>query len=167
MIVRPERSGDEDAISDVTEAAFRNVSYSDQTEHLIVARLRRAGALTISLVAEDDGGIIGHIGFSPVILSGGDEGWFALGPLSVAPGKQRHGIGTALVRAGLAALRQIGASGCVLAGSPDYYGRFGFSSVADLHSEGIPDEYLLALSLHGGTPSGIVHFHPGFYRDIA
>ena len=73
MIIRPERQGDEEAIARVTEEAFRNVDHSDKTEHLIVARLREAGALTVSLVAEDSEGIVGHIGFSPVTLSSGEK----------------------------------------------------------------------------------------------
>ncbi|NWJ26416.1 N-acetyltransferase [Rhizobium sp. RM] len=165
MIVRPERSGDEADISRVTEAAFRNMAFSDQTEHLIVGRLRQAGALAVSLVAEHGDEIIGHIGFSPVTLSSGEAGWFALGPLSVLPENQGQGVGAALVRAGLSALDGMGASGCVLAGNPAYYGRFGFANVAGLTSDGIPDEYLMALTLHGGTPSGIVGFHQGFYGD--
>lgn len=97
MIVRPERSGDEADIARVTEAAFRNMAFSDQTEHLIVGRLRQAGALAISLVAEHGGKIIGHAGFSPVTMSGGKTGWFALGPLSVLPENQGQGVGSALV----------------------------------------------------------------------
>lgn len=85
MIVRPEQQGDEEAIARVTEDAFRNAEHSSGTEQLIVARLRNAGALTVSLVAEDSEGVIGHVGFSPVTLSGGETGWFCLAPLSVTP----------------------------------------------------------------------------------
>lgn len=109
MIVRPERSGDEADISRVTEAAFRNMAFSDQTEHLIVGRLRQAGALVVSLVAEHGDEIIGHVGFSPVTLSSGEAGWFALGPLSVLPENQGQGVGAALVRSGLSALDGMGA----------------------------------------------------------
>lgn len=162
MIIRPERQGDEEAISRVTEEAFRNVDHSDKTEHLIVERLRQAGALTVSLVAEDSEGIIGHIGFSPVTLTSGETGWFCLAPLSVAPDRQGQGVGSKLVREGLAALERLSASGCVVAGDQDYYGRFGFCPVEGLSADGIPDEYFTVLRLHGGTPSGIVGFHPGF-----
>lgn len=162
MIIRPERQGDEEAIARVTEEAFRNVDHSDKTEHLIIERLRQAGALTISLVAEDSEGIIGHIGFSPVTLTSGETGWFCLAPLSVVPDRQGQGVGSRLVREGLAALERLSASGCVVAGDPDYYGRFGFGAVEGLSADGIPDEYFTVLRLHGGTPSGIVGFHPGF-----
>ncbi|WP_144573990.1 GNAT family N-acetyltransferase [Agrobacterium sp. DE0009] len=167
MIIRPERQGDEEAIARVTEEAFRNVDHSDKAEHLIVARLREAGALTVSLVAEDSEGIVGHIGFSPVTLSSGETGWFCLAPLSVTPERQGEGIGSRLVREGLGALDRLSASGCVVAGDPDYYGRFGFRAVEGLGALGIPDEYFTVLRLHGGTPSGIVSFHPGFDSDSA
>jgi putative acetyltransferase len=68
MIIRPERQGDEEAIGALTEAAFRDMPFSDQTEHLIVGRLRDADALTVSLVAEDGGQIVGHVAFSPVTV---------------------------------------------------------------------------------------------------
>ncbi|KAA3503886.1 N-acetyltransferase [Rhizobium rhizogenes] len=162
MIIRPEQQGDEEAIARVTEDAFRNVDHSDKTEHLIVERLRKAGALTVSLVAEDSEGIVGHIGFSPVTLTSGETGWFCLAPLSVTPDRQGQGVGSRLAREGLAALERLNAAGCVVAGDPDYYGRFGFRPVKGLSAEGIPDEYFTVLRLHGGTPSGIVGFHPGF-----
>ncbi|AQS61533.1 hypothetical protein AGRHK599_LOCUS1510 [Rhizobium rhizogenes] len=167
MIVRPERQGDEEAIGALTEAAFRDMPFSDQTEHLIVDRLRKAGALTISLVAEEAGDIVGHVAFSPATISGADGRWFALGPISVSPERQSQGIGSQLVHEGLAMLERLGAAGCVLAGNPAYYGRFGFERFDGLHGNGIPDKYLLALRLHGGTPSGIVGFHPGFDSDNA
>lgn len=69
MMIRPEQVGDLDAIGVVTQAAFQDVPFSDHNEHLVIERLRRAGALAVSLVAEEDGAIIGHIGFSPVGLS--------------------------------------------------------------------------------------------------
>lgn len=162
MIIRPEQQGDEEAIARVTEDAFRNVDHSDKTEHLIVERLRKAGALTVSLVAEDSEGIVGHIGFSPVTLTSGETGWFCLAPLSVTPDRQGQGVGSRLAREGLAALERLNAAGCVVAGDPDYYGRFGFRPVEGLSAGGIPDEYFTVLRLHGGTPSGIVGFHPGF-----
>jgi putative acetyltransferase len=167
MIIRLEQPGDEEAIARVTEDAFRNVDYSSQTEHLIVERLRKAGALTISLVAEDSEGIIGHVGFSPVTLTSGETGWFCLAPLSVTPDRQRQGVGSGLVREGLAALERLSAAGAVVAGDPEYYGRFGFRHIDGLSGEGVPDEYFTVLRLHGGTPSGIVGFHPGFDSDNA
>lgn len=167
MIIRPEKPTDAEAISTVTEAAFRDMKHSDQTEHLIVERLRAANALTISLVAEDSEGIVGHIAFSSVTLENGEGSWYGLGPLSVMPERQGQGIGTRLVKSGLDMLERMQAAGCVVAGDPDYYGRFGFVNSPDLNVDGIPNEYFMLLSLHGSKPSGIVQYHPGFYGDAA
>lgn len=167
MIVRPERTGDEEAIGNLTARAFAGMPFSDQTEPLIVERLRRAGALKVSLVAEDEGVIVGHVAFSPVSLSGGQTDWYALGPISVEPARQRTGIGSALIAAGFERLEKLGAAGCVLAGDPAYYGRFGFRAVQGLSCNGVPPEYLLALPLNGEEPLGIVGFHPGFFGDAA
>lgn len=76
MIVRKETESDIEAITQVTTAAFKTLPISNQTEQFIITALRTAGALTLSLVAEIEGRVIGHIAFSPVILSGGTEGWY-------------------------------------------------------------------------------------------
>ncbi|MBW8285268.1 MAG: GNAT family N-acetyltransferase, partial [Rhizobium sp.] len=94
-----------------TAAAFAGHPHSDGSEPQIIERLRRLGKLTLSLVAEDDGKIVGHVAFSPVTLSGGEGGWYGLGPISVAPGRQRGGIGSTLIKTGLAKLEAQGASG--------------------------------------------------------
>lgn len=167
MMIRPERVGDLDAIGVVTQAAFRDVPYSDHNEHLVIERLRRAGALAVSLVAEENGAITGHIGFSPVGLSGSSDIWFGLGPLSVLPERQGRGVGSALVHRGFDALRELNASGCVVMGDPAYYRRFGFRHDERLKAEGIDDEYFMILPLQGGTPSGIVRYHQAFFGDIA
>ncbi|OLP43610.1 GNAT family N-acetyltransferase [Rhizobium oryziradicis] len=165
MMVRPEKAGDEAAIAAITIAAFAGKSYSNQTEHLIVDRLRRAGALHISLVAMDSEEIIGHIAFSQVTLSNGDEGWFGLGPLSVAPSWQRQGFGRALVKAGLEKLTEQEAKGCCLLGSPDYYGAFGFVNTPDLVLPEVPPQYFQVLALSGAIPCATVAFHAGFYGE--
>ena len=95
--LRAEMDSDVNAITDVTVAAFKNLEVSDHTEQFVVTALRAAKALTVSLVAELDGRVIGHIAFSPVMLSDGTPQWFGLGPVSVLPEFQRQGIGKALV----------------------------------------------------------------------
>ncbi len=97
MIIRDEQDSDVIAISEVTRAAFADHPYSHQTEHFIVDALRAADALVISLVAEVDGKVVGHIAFSAATISSGDEAWYALGPISVLPEHQRQGIGKALI----------------------------------------------------------------------
>lgn len=163
MIVRPERAGDEKAIGAVTAAAFADMPFSDQTEPLIIERLRAAGALAVSLVAEEKGEILGHVAFSPVSVSGGETGWYGLGPISVSPSRQRHGIGSSLVNAGIDRLRALGAAGCVLLGDPAYYRRFGFRLDHGLVLPDVPPGHFQALLLHGPDALGIVAFHPGFY----
>jgi putative acetyltransferase len=167
VTIRPEVALDADAIRDVTLAAFRGHAYSQQTEHLIVAALRAAGALAVSLVAEWRGRVVGHVAFSEAAVGDDARGWFLLGPVSVAPDCQRRGIGSALVLAGLDALRTRDAKGCVLVGEHAYYGRFGFRTYAGLSYEGVPGEYVLGLPLTGDPPRGSISAHPAFRIEPA
>jgi putative acetyltransferase len=162
MSIRFETQADHEAVREINIAAFADHPFSQQTEHLIVAGLRDAGALTISLVTEAEGRVAGHIAFSPALINKQDQGWFLLGPVAVLPGLQRRGLGTALVLAGLDALRRMGAQGCVLVGDPAFYGRFGFKQATGLSYPGVPKEYVLVLPLAGTEPKGIVSHHPAF-----
>jgi putative acetyltransferase len=165
IVIRDETDADAAAIASVTAAAFRTLKSSNITEPFIIEALRNAQALTISLVAELDGRVIGHIAFSPVTISDGTEGWYGLGPLSVAPEYHRRGIGKALTNEGLSRLRSLGAAGCCLVGHPDYYKKFGFKNVSGLVYEGVPQEFFFALSFDGHIPQGKVVFHDGFKAD--
>jgi len=160
--IRPETPADVGIIAEVTEEAFRTLEISSHTEQLIVTALREAGALTVSLVAELDGRVVGHIAFSPITFSDGTPDWFGLGPVSVVPAHQRKGIGGALIEAGLSCLRSLGAKGCCLVGHPGYYKRFGFENPPDLRFEGVPPEAFFALAFHGPLPQGTVQFHNAF-----
>jgi putative acetyltransferase len=163
--IRSEADGDEDAITEVTAAAFEELDLSNHTEQLIVIALRAAEALSISLVAEVDDRIVGHIAFSPVTISDGTRDWYGLGPVSVLPEYQRQGIGGALVEEGIALLRTRNAQGCCLVGHPDYYGRFGFENPSELAMEGVPREAFFALSFEAPIPKGEVTFHEAFELD--
>ncbi len=163
MIIRDETASDINAISDVTKAAFATLPISRHTEQFIINALRAAKVLTISLVAQVDGHVVGHIAFSPVTISDGSGNWYGLGPISVSPECQRQGIGKALMQEGLSRLKALGAAGCVLVGDPGYYVRFGFQSLPELTHEGIPQEYVLALPFGANTARGAVTFHPGFW----
>lgn len=163
--IRDEKPADLDAISNVAVAAFATMAISRHTEQFIVAALRAAGALAISLVAERDGRVVGHIAFSPVTISDGSTGWHGLGPVSVLPECQRQGIGGALVREGLSRLKAIGAAGCCLVGHPQYYPRFGFGKIPGLGFPGVPDTVFFALSFDGSAPQGAVEFHEGFRAE--
>ena len=165
IAIRDETSADAAAITAVTMAAFEKLEISRQTEHFIVEALRAAGALTLSLVAERDGRLVGHIAFSPVALSDGTQGWYGLGPVSVLPECQRQGVGKALIREGLSRLRALGARGCCLVGHPGYYLQFGFRNVAGLVHEHAPPEVCFALSFDGSFPHGTFAFHEGFMAE--
>ena len=160
--IRDETQDDITAIFELTAAAFATLEVSDQTEHYVINALRAAGALTLSLVAEMDGRIVGHIAFSPVTISDGTPGWYGLGPVSVLPEYQRKGIGKALIVEGLSRLRNMGARGCCLVGHPGYYTKFGFINPTGLGMEGVPEEVFFALAFDNRMPQGSVTFHEGF-----
>lgn len=160
--LRLEQPRDFEAISNVTRLAFANHPFSQHYEEFMILALRREGALTLSLVAEVDSKIVGHVAFSPLSISDGSSAWFALGPVSVHPEYQRTGVGSALIREGLARLKANGMQGCALVGDPQYYTRFGFKKVEGLTCPGIPPEYFVALRSQGKMPQGIVTFHEGF-----
>ena len=162
MILRNETTHDIDAITQVTLAAFKDVAISQKTEQFIIQALRTAGALSLSLVAEKDGHVVGHIAFSPITLSDGSVDWYGLGPVSVLPKFQRQGIGKALIHEGLTLLKGRGAQGCALVGDPKYYHRFGFKNIPGLVHPGIPQEVFLVLPFTEKQPQGTVTFHPAF-----
>jgi putative acetyltransferase len=165
IVVRSETGSDIAAITEVTIAAFKTLEISNHTEQFIIEALRAAKALRVSLVAELDGRVIGHVAFSPVTVSDGTRNWYGLGPVSVLPEHQRKGIGNALIKEGLSRLRDRNAQGCCLVGHPDYYKRLGFKNMTGLVHPGVPQEVFLALSFDGHAPQGEVAFHEGFKAD--
>jgi len=165
VLIRDETKHDVADITEVTVAAFESMEISNHTEQFIVEALRSARALTLSLVAEVDGRVVGHIAFSPVAISDGTKSWYGLGPVSVLPMYQRRGIGKALIEEGLSRLKGLDAKGCCLVGHPQYYTKFGFQNVAGLAHEGVPQEVFFALAFDGRFPQGKVTFHEGFKAD--
>lgn len=161
MRIRSEQSGDLAAIRAVTERAFDGHPHSDGSEPAIIERLRAVDALSLSLVAVRDDQILGHVAVSQVRWDGGD-GWFGLGPVSVDPKHQGGGIGSALVRAALDQIRDRGAAGCVVAGDPAYYERFGFQADPRWTYAGLPSAYFMALAFEPVTGSGEVRYHCAF-----
>lgn len=162
MIIRNELPGDVDFIALLTEAAFANAPHTSHTEQFIVAALRRAGQLSISLVAMEGDELVGHVAVSPVTLSSGETGWYGLGPISVRPDRQGHGIGSALMVEAIDRLKAMNSAGCVLLGEPGYYARFGFRACGQLVLPGVPAEYFQALPLAGGIPAAEVSYHTAF-----
>ena len=166
MIVQREVPADHEAIRRIVYEAFHSHPQhdpgSEPTEHSIIDGLRDAGALTLSLVAQDAGDIIGHIAFSRVLIDAADVGWYGLGPLAVRPDRQKQGIGATLVREGLLQIQAVGAAGVVLVGEPEYYGRFGFRADSRLTFADVPPEYFLCLPFGASVPAGVVTYHPAF-----
>ena len=165
LTIRQETRADIEAITRVTMLAFESNPHSEQTEHLLVERLRNQGALEISLVAELAGKVVGHIAFSKVTIGGAKIGWYGLAPVSVEPCFQNQGIGSQLITKGLSDLKQQGAKGCVLLGEPEYYSRFGFKVIDNLTLQGVPPEYFMSLSFDGVYPSGDVEYHSAFSEN--
>lgn len=164
LLIRSDQAGDIEAITQVTYDAFLGKFSDHPTEHLIVNALREADMLTLSLVAEIDGNVVGHVAFSPVTINETFMDWYGLGPISVAPAFQKQGIGSKMIVDGLAKLRDLGAKGCVLEGSPAYYSRFGFKPKAGLTYHAAPAlEFFMALPFYDDIPTGQGEFHKAFY----
>ena len=162
ICIRKEQSSDVQSIYEVTVAAFLEALHTDHTEQFIVKALRESGALSISLVAEDGGNIVGHVALSPVTISDSADSWYGLGPISVLPNNQSKGIGSKLMNAAIQEVKNIKAKGCVLLGDPNYYHRFGFKPREGLVLPGVPPEYFQALLFQGDLPQGIVTYHESF-----
>jgi putative acetyltransferase len=143
VVVRPERPGDTAGVHAVHVAAF-----TTDAEARLVAALRAAGRLRVSLVACAGGRVIGHVAYSPLDRQGG----LGLAPLAVLPAWQRRGVGGVLARAGLEAARAAGAGFVVVLGSPAYYGRFGFGPAS---RHGLRDAY------GGGDAFQVLELQPG------
>ena len=162
--IRPEQPSDQAAIHEVVERAFAPMPFSDGTEPDLVDALRLAGDLALSLVAVSaQGKVIGHIGFSPVTIDGADCGWFQMAPVSVLGEFQLQGIGSALIEAGLAAMRKAGARGIAVVGNPAYYERFGFRIIPGLAPLADHDApYFRAQDFDGYPPGGVLRYAPAF-----
>ncbi len=163
MTIRHEQIGDENEIDQIIMAAFANHPHSNQTEGHLVKGLRDGNALTLSLVADENGQLAAHIAFSPVQIDGAYQDWHGLGPVAVQPELQRQGIGSALINAGLERLRKLGSNGCVLLGEPEFYQRFGFRTDPRLRLDGVPPEFFLILPFQNAIPDGRVDYHPAFF----
>lgn len=162
IIIRDEQQQDVQTIHQVIAAAFKDHPYSDQQEPMIVEKLRASSALDVSLVAEVNGELVGHITFSKVTINGEFIHWYGLAPVAVKPEFQSKGIGKQLITAGLAEIKALNAKGCVLLGEPEYYGKFGFKAVDGLTLDGVPPEYFQALLFNGDMPVGNVKYHSAF-----
>jgi putative acetyltransferase len=149
--IRPEQSEDNAAIRDLNRRAF-----GQEQEGTIVDVLRANGGAQLSFVAVDEGRVVGHILYSPVQV--GEVEGSALGPMAVDPDVQRQGIGTALVEAGNARLRESECPYVVVVGHPEFYPRFGFRPARPLGITcewDVPDDVFLILVFDEATMSGV------------
>jgi len=164
MEIREEQPQDRVAVAAINTAAF-----GGEAEARLVEALHRDGDVLAALVAVEDGEIVGHILFSKLPIET-DEGVMfaaALAPMAVRPDRQLKGIGSALVRQGLAMVRERGASAAVVLGHPDYYPRFGFSAnwARGLESPYSGSDAFMAMELvpNGlGTGEGVLHYAAAF-----
>ena len=164
MIIRDERPGDADSIRAVNLAAFETSTEAD-----LVDALRQRATPLISLVAEDDGSIVGHVLFSPVTLVSQPEvALMGLAPMAVVPASQRQGTGSMLAHEGLERCRRLDAAAVVVIGHPEYYRRFGFVPAVrrSLRSEyDVPEEFFMVRELRDGALNGLsgtIRYHPVF-----
>ena len=163
--IRPEEQRDHGAIYDVTKRAFAPMPYAGGNEQDLINILRNKGALSLSLVAEQHGKVVGHVALSPVAHESGVEGWFGLGPISVEPALQRMGVGGMLIQEAKSWMNARKARGCVLVGNTKYYSRHGFIPSAANAPEKEPPEYFMVLPLDNTIPAGRFSFHPAFYLE--
>ena len=166
MRVRPEAPGDHGVVFHIVSQAFGN-----DAEAKLVDELRAAASPQISLVADEDGIVLGHIFFSPATVGEGPDARkiFALGPVGVRPDQQNRALGSALVRAGLERCLAIDEPVVVVLGHPPYYPRFGFRQA---HEHGLyyksrpgPNPAFMVAELRPGALEGLtgeVHYHPAF-----
>jgi len=164
MKIRTEAEQDREAVYALNRAAFESNAEAD-----LVDALRLQADPHISLVAEEAGEIVGHIMFSPATLSADSEiRVMGLAPMAVIPGRQRQGIGSALVRNGLEACKKHGYQAVFVLGHPQYYPRFGFApasryGISPVYD--VPDEVFMALELMPGALSakaGKMYYHKAF-----
>jgi putative acetyltransferase len=154
MEIRLERAEDHAAIREVNRLAFGR-----KEEERLVDALRAKGYSRLSLVAEDEGRIVGHILFSelPIVTQRGRIDALTLAPMAVIPHRQRQGIGSMLVREGLRACADLGHRIVIVLGHPGYYPRFGFSAkLAERLAAPYSGDKFMALELLPGTLDDVV-----------
>lgn len=165
VIVRPEKPEDTEVIRYLNERAFGQANEAN-----LVDALRNAGKIALSLVAESEAGVVGHILFSPAMIEAEGRTFpaVALAPMAVLPEWQRQGIGSLLVKHGLKQCRKAGHDRVIVLGHPDYYPRFGFVP-ADRYGlkceYDVPQEVFMAIELKEGALqglAGIARYQPEF-----
>lgn len=160
MVIRPETANEYDAVCDLVEEAFKSARYSEGDEQELVKSIRASKAYipALSLVAVEDGELIGHIMLSRLCIrnDAGDREALIVAPLSVSLPFRSLGVGTALMHAALEKARELGCGAVLLLGNPEYYHRFGYGSAPEFGITSVqtryPDGCFMALAL---TPDGL------------
>lgn len=168
MIIREEKPDDIEAVHQVVKDAFENAEHTDHDEHNLVNRLRKSDAFIpeLSLVAEENGKIVGHILLSK--LKVGETVQLALAPLSVLPECQKQGIGGKLIMAGHSKAKEMGYEYAILLGHAAYYPRFGYFPASRIGVKApfdVPDELFMAFNLQGKNTvlNAVVEYPQAFF----
>ena len=172
--LRQETTTDYASVFKIIEEAFKTEEYSDSTEKFLVERLRNSKAFIsqLSLVAEADNEIVGHIILTKIQIKNGNESFesLALAPVSVKPSHQKMGIGGQLIKKAHAIAKELGYKSIVLLGHAEYYPKFGYQLCSNYGIKipfEAPDENCLAIELvNDGLKgvTGIVEYAKEFYE---
>lgn len=170
LVVRPAKAADAEVVDSVIRAAFAGTDFGHQGEAELVRMIETDGDALVSLVAERDGVVVGHVLFSRMDVEADGTALSAAGlaPVSVAPGSQGQGIGDALIRAGLGALREQGVAASFVLGHEGYYPRFGYSpGLAARFASPFAGPHFMAMMLDSDAPwplGGRADYAPAFGR---
>ena len=173
VVIRKETPEDYARVIELTEEAFETLDISDHNEGKLVDKLRKAPTFIdeLSLVAELNEQVVGHILFTPIVIDNGEEQFqsLVLAPVSVLPEFQKRGIGGQLIRVGHEKAKELGFQSAILLGHPEYYPRFGYKPASTwgikTHYELPSDDVFMAVELTEGAltgVSGMVVFPPEF-----
>lgn len=172
--IRVEQELDYKIVEDVIENAFLNAEFTDNQEHNLVNRLRKSSEFIpeLSLVAEIDNKIVGHILFTKINIESNKESFesLALAPLSVLLDYQNKGVGKALMNYGLEVAKNLGYESVVVLGHENYYPKFGFKKASEFDIKPpfeVPDEAFMALELNENglkNVSGVVKYSNAFFE---
>lgn len=173
ITIRKETPDDYALVIELTEKAFETMEFSDQKEGQLVDKLRKTPTFIdeLSLVAEINGKVVGHILFTPLVIDNGQQQFqsLVLGPVSVLPDFQKQGIGGQLIISGHQKARELGFQSVILIGHPEYYPRFGYKTASGrglkVAMELPSDDVFMAVELTENALSGVsgmVIFPPEF-----
>lgn len=171
--IRQEISSDYPAVFSIIEAAFKTLEVSDQTEHFLVERLRKSESFIpeLSLVAEKEGEIVGHILLTKIKIKNDQESFdsLTLAPVSVKPDFQNQGIGSGLIHAAHKIAKDMGFKSVVLLGHAHYYPRFGYEWTSkygiELPFKAAEQNCMIVELVEDGLKgvSGVVEYDKDFY----